>query len=146
MDHVVHSLTGAQYGMWLSQQMSPDVSYSVAQYVDFRGALDVEQMTAATRAASDEFVSPYVRIDVDESGTPIQRIDHTIDAGAQVIDIGLADLPEEERVAAAVEWMRAEYSRPLDLATDELIINRLIEVSEDRWFWYARAHHAVIDG
>ncbi|ADG80558.1 Amino acid adenylation domain protein OS=Tsukamurella paurometabola (strain ATCC 8368 / DSM/ CCUG 35730 / CIP 100753 / JCM 10117 / KCTC 9821 / NBRC 16120/ NCIMB 702349 / NCTC 13040) OX=521096 GN=Tpau_3987 PE=4 SV=1 [Tsukamurella paurometabola] len=146
MEHAVHSLTGAQYGMWLSQQMSPDVSYAVAQYVDFEGALDVEKMRAATRAASDEFVSPYVRIDVDDSGAPVQRIDRSIDAGAEVIDIGLADLPEEERVAAAVEWMRAEYARPLDLAADALIVNRLIEVSEDRWFWYARAHHAVIDG
>lgn len=58
MDHVVHSLTGAQYGTWLGQQMSPDVAFTVAQYVDISGPFDVETMQAATRAASDEFLSP----------------------------------------------------------------------------------------
>lgn len=146
MDHVVHSLTGAQYGMWLGQQMSPDVAFTVAQYVDISGPFDVETMQAATRAASDEFLSPYVRIEVDESGAPVQWLDRSIDGAAQVIDLGLADLPDDQRIDAAVAWMRAEYSRPIDLATDELIINRLIRVSDDRWLWYARAHHAVIDG
>ncbi|MET9325196.1 amino acid adenylation domain-containing protein [Tsukamurella sp. NPDC003166] len=146
MEHVVHSLTGAQYGMWLSQQMSPDVAYTVAQYVDIRGPFDVETMRAVTREAGDEFQSPYVRIDVDESGAPVQRLDRSIDGAAQVIDLGLADLPEDQRIDAAVAWMRAEYSRPLDLAVDDLIINRLIRVADDHWLWYARAHHVVIDG
>ena len=90
MDHVVHSLTGAQYGMWLGQQMSPDVAFTVAQYVDISGPFDVETMQAATREASDEFLSPYVRIEVDESGTPVQWLDRSIDCAAQVIDLGLA--------------------------------------------------------
>ncbi|MGV7942466.1 hypothetical protein PJN92_28960, partial [Mycobacterium kansasii] len=88
MDHVVHSLTGAQYGMWLGQQMSPDVAFTVAQYVDISGPFDVETMQAATRAASDEFLSPYVRIEVDESGAPVQWLDRSIDGAAQVIDLG----------------------------------------------------------
>lgn len=146
MDHVVHSLTGAQYGMWLGQQMSPDVAYTVAQYVDIRGPFDVATMQRATREASDEFLSPFLRVEVDESGSPVQRLDRSIDAAAQVIDLGLADLPEDQRIDAAVAWMRAEYSRPIDMATDELIINRLIHVADDRWLWYARAHHVVIDG
>ncbi|WP_019201788.1 non-ribosomal peptide synthetase [Tsukamurella sp. 1534] len=146
MEHEVHSLTGAQYGMWLSQQMSPDVAYTVAQYVDFHGDLDLDQMRAATRAASDEFVSPYIRIDVDESGAPVQRVDRSIDGAASIVELDFGDASEEERVAAAVEWMRAEYTRPLDLATDDLIINSLIRIGEKRWFWYARAHHVVIDG
>lgn len=146
MDHAVHSLTGAQYGMWLSQQMSPEVAHTVAQYVDIRGPFDVDVMRLATREAGDEFLSPYIRIEVDGTGAPVQRIDREIDAAAQVIDLGLADLPEDERIDAAVAWMRAEYSRPLDLATDELIVNRLIRVADEHWLWYARAHHVVIDG
>ena len=102
MDHVVHSLTGAQYGMWLGQQMSPDVAYTVAQYVDIRGPFDVATMQRATREASDEFLSPFLRVEVDESGSPVQRLDRSIDAAAQVIDLGLADLPEDQRIDAAV--------------------------------------------
>ena len=34
-------LSNAQYGLWLSQQLTPDVPITMAQYVDLQGELDI---------------------------------------------------------------------------------------------------------
>ena len=42
--------------------------------------------------------------------------------------------------------MREEYQRPLDLHTDDLVVSMLLQVADDRTFWYMRAHHIAVDG
>lgn len=56
----------------------------------------------------------------------------------------LRDRPDPE--AAAHAWMRAEYTAPLDVMRDRLVRLAMLRVAEDRWFWYARMHHIVLDG
>src|SRR5690606_28337637 len=95
----------------------------------------------ASAAAGLEMGSGFLRI-VERDGEPMQTVDPTLDATLEYVDLRSADDPE----AAAAEWMRAEYSRPLDIVEDRLIRAAALRLAEDRWYWYSRAHHIVLDG
>ncbi|MFC8384149.1 non-ribosomal peptide synthase/polyketide synthase, partial [Nocardia sp. NPDC057272] len=134
-------LSPAQLGIWYAQHVDPQVPINIAQYVDLRGHLDVAVLERASADAATDLESGWLRI-VEVDGEPMQTIDPTQDATLIYVDLrGEAD-PE----AAAAAWMRAEYSRPLDIVNDRLVQAAALQLSDDRWYWYARVHHIVLDG
>ncbi|MBH0780918.1 non-ribosomal peptide synthetase, partial [Nocardia bovistercoris] len=134
-------LSPAQLGIWYAQHVDPQVPINIAQYVDLRGALDVGALEQASRDAAVEMGSGFVKI-VEVDGEPVQTVDPALDSTLEYVDLRVADDPE----AAAAEWMRAEYSRPLDIVGDRLIRAAALHLADDHWFWYSRAHHIVLDG
>ncbi|MEG8180822.1 amino acid adenylation domain-containing protein, partial [Nocardia terpenica] len=136
-------LSPAQLGIWYAQHLDPQVPITIAQYVDLHGALDIEVLERASIDASHELGSGFLRI-VERDGEPLQYVDHGIGDYDKVAHIDLRDAEDPE--AAAHEWMRAEYSRPLNLVTDRLITMAALQLADDHWFWYTRAHHIALDG
>ncbi|MFD4427862.1 condensation domain-containing protein, partial [Nocardia sp. NPDC058497] len=134
-------LSPTQLGLWYAQHMDPLVPINIAQYIDIRGEIDMATLTAAIVRMADELGAGRVRI-VVEGGEPRQVIDPAIDVSPALIDLrGTAD-PQAEAVA----WMRAEYTTPVDLLDSLLLRMSVLRLSDDRWFWYLRAHHIVLDG
>ncbi|MBB5915118.1 amino acid adenylation domain-containing protein/non-ribosomal peptide synthase protein (TIGR01720 family) [Nocardia transvalensis] len=134
-------LSAAQRGIWFAQHFAGATPISIAQYVEFQGAVDVALLSAAARQAGREFGTGYLRL-LEADGLPYQVVDTALDDRIDTVDLrGEAD-PE----AAAHAWMRAEYSAPLDLVTDRLVEVAMLRVGDDRWFWYSRIHHIVLDG
>ncbi|WP_156371355.1 non-ribosomal peptide synthetase, partial [Nocardia arizonensis] len=134
-------LSPAQLGIWYAQHLDPQVPINIAQYVDLRGDLDVGALERASRDAAVELGSGFIAI-VEIDGEPVQTVDTTLDSTLEYVDLRSADDPE----AAAAEWMRAEYSRPLDIVGDRLIRAAALQLEDSRWYWYSRAHHIVLDG
>uniref|UniRef100_UPI0024540847 non-ribosomal peptide synthetase n=1 Tax=Nocardia flavorosea TaxID=53429 RepID=UPI0024540847 len=134
-------LSPAQLGIWYAQHVDPQVPVNIAQYVELHGELDVDTLTRASLDASHELGSGLLRI-VERDGEPLQFVDHSLEDEVRYVDLRTADDP----VAAAREWMRDEYGRPLDLTTDRLIRAAALHLGENHWYWYVRAHHIVIDG
>ncbi|MGW6122779.1 non-ribosomal peptide synthase/polyketide synthase [Nocardia sp. NPDC055165] len=136
-------LTPAQLGVWYAQLLDPDVPITIAQYVDIDGELDAAVLQQVTAEAAHAYGSPLVRIG-EFDGVPHQYVDHTI---AVEQELPLIDLRHhDDPVAAAQEWMRAEFGAPIDLLTDRLVAGAVLRVGETRWFWYLRGHHIVLDG
>ncbi|MFD6449817.1 amino acid adenylation domain-containing protein, partial [Nocardia sp. NPDC060220] len=136
-------LTPAQLGVWYAQLLDPDVPITIAQYVDIDGDLDAAVLQQVTAEAAHAYGSPLVRIG-EFDGVPHQYVDHTI---AVEQELPLIDLRHhDDPVAAAQEWMRAEFGAPIDLLTDRLVAGAVLRVGETRWFWYLRGHHIVLDG
>ncbi|MGF6880854.1 amino acid adenylation domain-containing protein/non-ribosomal peptide synthase protein (TIGR01720 family) [Nocardia sp. GAS34] len=134
-------LSAAQRGIWFAQQFGGETPISIAQYVDIAGPVDIEALSRAQRRAGREFGTGYLRL-IDVGGLPAQIIDPGLDDTIRTIDLrGEAD-PE----AAAHAWMRAEYAAPLDLLADRLVEVAMLRLADERWFWYARLHHIVLDG
>ncbi|MDN2497703.1 amino acid adenylation domain-containing protein, partial [Nocardia nova] len=136
-------LSPAQLGIWYAQHLDPQVPITIAQYVDLDGDVDVEVLSRASLDASHELGSGFVRI-VERDGEPLQYVDHTLGDTDGVEHIDLRDAADPE--AAAHEWMRADYGRPLNIITDRLVRSAALQLTDDRWFWYSRAHHIVLDG
>ncbi|MEV6221641.1 non-ribosomal peptide synthase/polyketide synthase [Nocardia fluminea] len=136
-------LTPAQLGVWYAQLLDPDVPITIAQYVDIDGELDAAVLQQVTAEAAHAYGSPLVRIG-ESDGVPHQYVDHTI---AVEQELPLIDLRHhDDPVAAAQEWMRAEFGAPIDLLTDRLVAGAVLRVGDARWFWYLRGHHIVLDG
>ena len=53
---------------------------------------------------------------------------------------------EADPLAAAEQWMRAEFTAPHDPLHDRLWTCALIKAAPDRFFWYHRSHHILMDG
>ncbi|RDI54606.1 non-ribosomal peptide synthetase [Nocardia mexicana] len=135
------ALSAAQRGIWFAQHFAGDTPISIAQFVEFAGAVDVDALAAAARQAGREFGTGYLRL-IEVDGQPYQLVDTELDDHIETIDLRWEPDPE----AAARAWMRAEYSAPLDLLTDRLVQVVMLRIGEDRWFWYSRLHHIVLDG
>lgn len=75
-------LTAAQQAIWLAQQLTPDVPYVIAQYVDLTGPIEVEKLCEAHTRAMDELGAEVVLADVD--GQPYQR-ERTRSAGQVLV-------------------------------------------------------------
>lgn len=137
-------LTAAQRGMWFAEQLSPDYSVNLAQYIDIRyqpGGLDHDLLARCNEEAGKVAESPYLRI-VETDGVPGQVVDLEYDQHVDIIDFRAEEDPE----AAAMRWMRAEYAQQIDILNDQLIVSALLRVADDRTFWYTRGHHIIVDG
>ena len=114
------NLTAAQRGMWFAEHLSPEFSVNLAQYLDIRyvqGALDHDLLAWCNEETGKIVESPYLRL-VETDGIPGQIIDVEYDQHVDIIDLR----SEVDPVAAAMQWMRAEYMRPIDLLTDQLVV------------------------
>ncbi len=139
----VFPLSPAQLGIWYAQHLDPKAPINIAQYVDLTGDLDRALLREAAVAASHEIGSGLICL-TEVDGEPKQYIDPTIPDWDEITYLDLRGTENPE--ARAHEWMRAEYSRPLDMFKDRLIRLALLQLTDDRWFWYLRAHHIILDG
>ncbi|RZL78307.1 MAG: amino acid adenylation domain-containing protein, partial [Rhodococcus sp. (in: high G+C Gram-positive bacteria)] len=134
-------LSRAQRGHWFAQQMSPDVPLNVAQFVELRGQIDFDLLAAATDRGCRELQSPCTYL-VDDGGIPAQVVDLEIQDAVTYRDFRHRNEPAVEARA----WMDAEYTKPRDLMADRLISATLLQIADDHYFWFSRAHHLLIDG
>ncbi|MGH3520223.1 MAG: amino acid adenylation domain-containing protein [Haloechinothrix sp.] len=134
------SLTSAQSGIWLAQQIEPDNPvYNIAWYVELRGRVNLDRLADGVSQAVEEAECLHVRFRLD-GGTPRQvRTDHRIEVTR--LDLRAADDPD----AAAATWMQADRARSVDLEHGPLSGQALLRVGDDRVLWYQRYHHLVID-
>ena len=47
---------------------------------------------------------------------------------------------------AALDWMKQDLRRPVNLESGPIFTEALFRVREDRYYWYQRIHHIAIDG
>ncbi|WP_141810367.1 amino acid adenylation domain-containing protein [Nocardia bhagyanarayanae] len=134
-------LTAAQRGIWFAQHLAESSPISVAQYVDIVGELDAELLAEACRTASREFGSGHMRL-IEVDGEPRQFIDQERGPRVSIMDLRRHADP----VATAHEIMAQDYSAPLDLLHDDLMVSIVFQVGANHFLWYQRAHHIALDG
>ncbi len=139
--HSSFPLSPAQLGMWFAQHVDPSVPANIAQYIELRGDLDVELLRRASSQAALELQSGFVRL-VEIDAEPRQLVDPTLDDSLNYLDLR----NEADPRAAALAWMHADYSAPIDILRDRLIAATVLRLEDDVWFWYERVHHVVLDG
>ncbi|MEU4345711.1 condensation domain-containing protein, partial [Nocardia sp. NPDC023852] len=134
-------LSAGQRGLWLAQQLSPDVPICEAQYIELHGDVDSDLLRATSIQAGHEFQSGYLRL-VLIDGEPHQLFDPALDSTGPVIDMR----GEPDPMAAGLQWMRREYTTPLDMSRDRLVASALLQVGDRHYLWYSRIHHVALDG
>ena len=133
-------LVAAQPGIWMAEQLStlPN-AWSVAHYTELKGDINAPLLAKAIAAGMMQADTLRTRFSED-NGEVWQWVDESI------------TLPEPAMVraeshAAAVALMEADLSQDLRVDSGQpLAFHLLIQVEENRWYWYQRYHHLVVDG
>jgi glyine---[glycyl-carrier protein] ligase len=135
-------LLAAQRETWLKQKMDPDNPiHNVGQYTDISGAVDPALFEDALRQAVAETESLCVRISEDVDG-PRQIIDGYPNWSMPFIDVSAESDPH----LAAENWMKADLARVDDITRGPLFSFVLFKLRPERFLWYSRVHHIVMDG
>ncbi|GAA4617549.1 non-ribosomal peptide synthetase [Actinoallomurus liliacearum] len=135
-------LSAAQRGVWYAQLLNPDAPVQVAQYIEIDGPVDPEVFAAAVRACAHEVEAVHVRlVETAGDGPPGQVLD------VAPVEVPVVDLSgEDDPMAAARAWMRADAATPVDLVGGRLFGNALLRLGAGRHLWYLRCHHLAVDG
>ena len=146
MAHALHEmpLVAAQAGIWIADQLSPHHNaYAVAHYVELAGELDSDLLLQAIEAGQAEIDTLHMQV-AERDGEPVQWFDFSrVPAQPTCADLR----GEANPVAAAQAWMHDDLQGDLRVASGGLgSINRLMQVGDERWFWYQRYHHLAVDG
>lgn len=137
-------LVAAQPGIWMAEKLSnlPN-AWCVAHYVELEGHLDVELFGQAIAAGLEQADTLRMRFTAEE-GEVWQWVDKTTDfALPQWRDLRA----EAEPDAAALALMEADIAAELRIESGRpLVKHQLLRLGDNRWFWYQRYHHLLVDG
>lgn len=134
-------LTAAQRGLWFAQHLMPDVPITIANYIDVHGELDPDRMQYSVQRAADELGAGSLRL-IEIDGEPHQFVETSHRNDPEQLDFSAESNPEQ----AAMDWMRAKYSEPVDVLSGPLITAATLRIGEGRTFWYSHVHHLALDG
>ncbi|MFF0161136.1 amino acid adenylation domain-containing protein [Streptomyces sp. NPDC005263] len=143
-DSVRLPLSAAQTGIWFAHDLDPTGRrYNVAEYKEILGPLDPELLAASWyQLAREADVLRISHVERDDSG-----LWQIVDAEPGERRLRWFDMTErDDPEGAALAWMTAELATPVDLAAGGLCTLALIRVAPERFFFYQRYHHLVIDG
>ncbi|MFI5808267.1 amino acid adenylation domain-containing protein [Streptomyces sp. NPDC051561] len=135
-------LTAAQMGMWFAQALDPSSpAQNTAECLEIHGPIDPEVFARTLRQVVDEADALRVRI-VEAAEGPLQLGIDNLRLPLHTADLRTSANP----FAEAREWMDTDLATPFDLADGPLFAHALFRVGDERWLWYQRVHHAVMDG
>lgn len=147
LEIVVHpaaasALTVNQTAVWLKVKCAtPGDNFNVAEAVDIVGEIDLAQFLAAMQKVADESESARLRL-LDTEDGPRQIVEQHFGGELPYLDFSRDRDPD----GAAEAWMRADYSRAIDLIRGRPWLSALLRTSRDRYIWYRRSHRILPDG
>lgn len=137
-------LVAAQPGIWMAEQLSdlPN-AWSVAHYVELTGPVDAPLLAKAVVAGMMQADTLRMRF-TEDNGDIGQWVDESATLPEpQIIDLRAHADPH----AAAQAQMHADLNQNLRVDSGQpLAFHLLIQVADNRWYWYQRYHHLVVDG
>lgn len=141
-----HALTLAQLDFWEEFRFHPDRPLStVAHCTVIEGDLDEAALISALHQIAQEAEVLALRFRDGLDG-PRQQIDPARIPVLRYHDLRYEADPESAPEAAARKMMERDIAAPINLAQEPLAALWLMRVGEDRWLWYLRGHHIVLDG
>lgn len=135
--------TVSQQLIWLDQLISGTSSkYNIGGYASLEGALSYPVFHEAIRnmLRSQE---AYASLFNGSTGELICETGEAVDGyEAALIDFSAVEDPEQ----AAAGWMREDFARAFETENNYLFFFKLLKISEEKHYWYAKIHHLISDG
>lgn len=135
-------LTAAQRAIWTLCQADPrTVLWNLGGYLEVRGELRLSRFAAAVRRAARENEAIRVRF-VETTEGPRQVVSD--DPAEPVAVIDLRDVRDQRAEAERLMWLALE--QPMCLTGAPLCEDTLFRLRGNRYFWFRKVHHLVLDG
>lgn len=142
------TLSAAQMGIWLGQQLNPhSPMYNAAEFIELRGELNGEVFEQALRQVITETVSLNIIFEQTFLG-PIQKFT-AADWHLITLDFSQASslqVQVSSPMAQARAWMLSDLATVVDIAKEPPFAQALIKLGEQHYCWYQRIHHIASDG
>ena len=137
-------LVAAQPGIWMAERLSTlPGAWSVAHYVELRGDIDPVLLGRAIITGLSQADTLSMRF-CEDNGEAWQWVDERrVFAEPDYQDLRAASDPH----AAALARMQADLGQNLRVdGGNPLVCHQLLRVGDNRWYWYQRYHHLLVDG
>lgn len=137
-------LVAAQPGIWMAERLSTlPGAWSVAHYVELIGEIDPALLGRAIVTGLTQADTLSLRFSED-NGEAWQWVDeHRAFAEPDYRDLRGTGDPH----AAALALMQADLGQNLRVdGGNPLVCHQLLRVGDNRWYWYQRYHHLLVDG
>ncbi|MEV3910320.1 amino acid adenylation domain-containing protein [Streptomyces canus] len=136
-------LSGAQEGLWFAGRLATHTAaYNTGEYVEIHGPVDTGLFEAALRRTVREADTFALRFVETPDGPRCVPVDDPDDWPLHRLDVSAEPDPQ----AAAEDWIRRDLATATDLVSGALFSHALITLGPDRFIWFLRAHHIVLDG
>ena len=149
-------IVGPQLGIWLADQLATENNvFTVAQYVELCGDIDVAALKKAIKLGLSEADTVHSTYENKFNGA-IQTIPllpllkqpyDAIFVDLSFVDSSMAVTDEDQ----AISLMHSDIQQaPRASDTEHSYHHKIIKLSskngKQRWFWYQRYHHLMLDG
>lgn len=137
-------LVAAQPGIWMAEKLSDLPSaWSVAHYVELTGDVDAPLLARAVVVGLAQADTLRMRF-TEDNGEVWQWVDDAlIFELPEIIDLRTNIDPH----GTAQVLMLADLQQDLRVDSGKpLVFHQLIHVADNRWYWYQRYHHLLVDG
>ncbi|MCH0570371.1 amino acid adenylation domain-containing protein [Streptomyces sp. MUM 136J] len=142
-EHEHRPLSGAQEGLWFAGRLAPHAAaYNTGEYVEIHGPVDPDLFEVALRRTVAEADTFALRFSDTPDGPRCRSATAPDDWPLHRVDVST----EPDPGAAAEDWIRRDLVIPVDLASGPLFSHALIRLAADRFIWFLKAHHIVLDG
>ena len=137
-------LIAAQPGIWMAEALStlPN-AWSVAHYVELNGEINGDLLARAIVMGLNQADTLRMRFS-EENGEVWQWLDDSM----AIAEPACHDLRgESDPQQAALALMQHDLSQNSRVDSgNPLYCHQLFRVGDNRWFWYQRYHHLLVDG
>ncbi|WP_342321675.1 enterobactin non-ribosomal peptide synthetase EntF [Kosakonia sp. BYX6] len=137
-------LVAAQPGIWMAEKLStlPN-AWSVAHYVELNGDIDAALLAQAIVTGMSQADTLRMRF-VEDNGEVWQWVDES----QTFAPVHITDLSDNvDAHSAALRIMQADLAQNLRVESGKpLVHHHLLRVGKQRWYWYQRYHHLLVDG
>ncbi|WP_081482891.1 non-ribosomal peptide synthetase [Gluconacetobacter diazotrophicus] len=138
---VEFALSEPQHEMWLSTVLQPEQTYNIAGFLEIRGKIEPEIFRQACHRVTSEATAVRARFVETESGI-IQSFQN-----ASSLKYHYADLSDRDDADQFVRtWMDADARNTCDPEEDRLYTLNLFRIARERFIFYQRYHHLLMDG
>ena len=139
-DEIGLPLSTAQLGIWFAKKLGQGTpNYNLGGWTEIDGPIDPKLLETAIGQAIHDAEALRVRF-VENGEGPRQIIDPGFEAPLPLVDVSNRSDP----AVAAEEWMKADLTEPVEPSRGGFSF-ALLQASPDRFFWYQRYDHLLID-
>ncbi|WHT91495.1 amino acid adenylation domain-containing protein [Bacillus cereus] len=135
-------LTSAQRGIWYAQKLQKNNNvFNTAEYVEINGKVNVNFLKDSIKQTILECEA--LNSNLYERDDELYQ---TINEKKEII-IDYHDLSgNNDAHNLAINWMKEEMELEINLSNDQLYREMIFRIDDNKYYWYQKIHHAIIDG
>lgn len=135
------SLSLSQKDVFFEAQIFGHKVNNIGGYLDIQSPINVSCFNTARDLLFAQHDAFRISIDIDKNQA-VQRVQSGLFSDLLFLDFCKHDEPNK----AALQWMDEIFNSPFENMSQGLVVDALLKIDNERYFYFAKAHHIIMDG